>query len=54
MVNHIANYLLEKHDIYVPSDKFGIWIVPPLIVSNKELEFLVHAIEDTLQNVVGD
>lgn len=43
-----AEYLLEKHGIYIPSDKFGIWIVPPLVVSYEELDFITDAIDDTL------
>lgn len=48
IVTLMADYLLEEKNIYVPSDKFGIWIVPPLIVSYQEIDFLVEAIDDTL------
>ncbi len=48
IVNQIAQRLLDKHQIYVPSDKFGVWVVPPLIVTQEELDFLVQAIDETL------
>ena len=32
----------------MPSDKFGIWVVPPLVVTREELEFVVCAIDDAL------
>ena len=44
----MADYLLDTHDIYVPGDKFGLWIVPPLIVTQSELDMLVAAFDDTL------
>jgi taurine--2-oxoglutarate transaminase len=48
-VSKIAEYLLREKGVYVPADKFGIWIVPPLIVTQRELDFLVEAIDDALQ-----
>jgi taurine--2-oxoglutarate transaminase len=58
VVTEIARYLLEEKNIYIPADKFGIWIVPPLIVSEQELDFLVEAIDDALfiadKEVVAD
>lgn len=47
-VNKIADYLLREKNIYIPSDKFGIWIVPPLIVTESELDFIVDAIDQAL------
>lgn len=44
VVSRLADYLLEQKNIYVPSDKFGLWIVPPLIVTREEIDFLVEAI----------
>ncbi len=44
----IADYLLKKN-IYIPADKFGIWIVPPLIVKKEEIDFLVDSIDDALK-----
>ena len=52
IVSEIAEYLLQEKNIYIPADKFGIWIVPPLIVSQEEIDFLVGAIDDAL-TVVG-
>jgi taurine--2-oxoglutarate transaminase len=52
VVSEIAEYLLQEKNIYIPADKFGIWIVPPLIVSQEEIDFLVGAIDDAL-TVVG-
>jgi taurine--2-oxoglutarate transaminase len=48
-VSKIAEYLLREKNIYIPVDKFGIWIVPPLIVTREEIDFLVLAIDDALK-----
>lgn len=48
IVSDIADYLLEEKNVYVPSDKFGVWIVPPLITTEGELDFVVDAIDDAL------
>jgi taurine--2-oxoglutarate transaminase len=50
-VSKIADYLLREKSIYIPADKFGIWIVPPLIVTREEIDFLVEAIDDALKIV---
>jgi taurine--2-oxoglutarate transaminase len=50
-VSKIAEYLLREKNIYIPADKFGIWIVPPLIVTREEIDFLVEAIDDALKIV---
>lgn len=47
-VKTAAKYLLDEHDIYMPSDKFGLWIVPPLIVTREEMDWLTEAFDDTL------
>ncbi len=52
VVSDLAQYLMDKHHIYVPSDKFGVWVVPPLIVSKEELGFVVAAIDDALTQVL--
>jgi taurine--2-oxoglutarate transaminase len=48
IVSEIARILLEKHDIYIPTEKYGIWIVPPLVVSQEEVDFIVDAIDQSL------
>ncbi|UCH26851.1 MAG: aspartate aminotransferase family protein [Trueperaceae bacterium] len=48
VVTEIAGYLLKEKNVYVPGDKFGIWIVPPLIVSEAELDFVLEAIDGAL------
>lgn len=48
ILQEIAEYLLHERNVYVPADKFGIWIVPPLVVTRSEIDFLVDAIEDAL------
>jgi taurine---2-oxoglutarate transaminase len=48
VVAKIASYLLEEKNVYVPSDKFGIWVVPPLIVTTEEIDFFVQAIDEAL------
>jgi taurine--2-oxoglutarate transaminase len=44
----IAEYLLQEKKIDIPADKFGIWIIPPLIVTEAEIDFPVGAIDDAL------
>lgn len=48
IVSEIARILLEEHDIYIPTEKYGIWIVPPLVVSQEEVDFIVDAIDQSL------
>jgi len=48
IVKTVSDYLFHEKNIYVPSDKFGIWIVPPLIVNKEELRFIVEAIDESL------
>ena len=54
VITKIANYLLEKRNIYIPSDKWIIWIVPPLIATKEELDFVVDAIDDALKISDGE
>lgn len=49
VVTEIAEYLLREKNIYIPADKFGIWIVPPLIVKKEEIDFIVDSIDDALK-----
>ncbi|MCP4259233.1 MAG: aspartate aminotransferase family protein [Planctomycetes bacterium] len=49
VVTEISEYLLQKKNIYIPADKFGIWIVPPLIVKKEEIDFLVDSIDEALK-----
>jgi taurine--2-oxoglutarate transaminase len=51
MVSKVAEYLLREKNIYIPTDKFGIWIVPPLIVTKEEIDFIVEAIDEALKIV---
>ena len=48
IVKQVSDFLFRERQVYVPSDKFGLWIVPPLIVNEEEIEFLLAAIEDAL------
>ena len=48
VVKQVAEFLFREKNVYVPSDKFGVWIVPPLIVSRDEIEFVVSAIDEAL------
>lgn len=50
IVAEIASYLLAKHNIYTPSDKFGIWVVPPLVVTDEEIDWIADSIDDALSN----
>jgi taurine--2-oxoglutarate transaminase len=53
VVTDIAEFLLQKKDIYIPADKFGIWIVPPLIVTRQEMDYVVDAIDEALKLADG-
>lgn len=48
IVSQLSDFLLRERNIYVPSDKFGIWVVPPLIVTRDEINFLIEAIDAAL------
>ncbi len=48
LVASISKYLLDQHNIYTPSDKFGIWIVPPLVVTHEEMSWILDCIDDAL------
>jgi taurine--2-oxoglutarate transaminase len=48
IMQRIGRFLLEEQNIYVPGDKFGIWVVPPLIVSQDEIDWLVAGIDAAL------
>ncbi|HTZ78347.1 MAG TPA: aminotransferase class III-fold pyridoxal phosphate-dependent enzyme [Stellaceae bacterium] len=48
IVKDISEYLFRERDIYVPADKFGIWVVPPLVVTREELDWICAAIDDAL------
>jgi taurine---2-oxoglutarate transaminase len=48
IVKKVSDYLFRERDVYVPSDKFGLWIVPPLIVTDEEIDFLMDALEAAL------
>jgi taurine---2-oxoglutarate transaminase len=48
VMKRLANFLLKEKNVYVPSDKFGLWIVPPLIVTRDEIDFIVEAIDESL------
>ena len=49
VLTEIAEYLLREKNIYIPADKFGIWIIPPLIVQKQEVDFIVDAIDEALR-----
>ncbi len=46
VVQTVARHLLDKHNIYIPSDKFGVWVVPPLVVTREEIDWICDAIDD--------
>lgn len=53
IVKDVSDWLFRERDIYVPSDKFGLWIVPPLVVTREELDWLCAAIDDALSLADG-
>ncbi len=50
LVASLSRYLLDQHNIYTPGDKFGIWIVPPLVVTQEEMSWVLDCVEDALIN----
>jgi taurine---2-oxoglutarate transaminase len=48
IVKQLADFLLREKQIYVPTDKFGVWVVPPLIVTKDEIDFIVDGIDAAL------
>ena len=48
VMKEMARFLLEEKNIYVPGDKFGLWIVPPLVVTREEIDFLMEAFDEAL------
>ncbi len=48
-VKKLSEYLLNEEDIYVPGDKFGLWVVPPLVVSKEEIDWLVERLSRGLK-----
>lgn len=48
IITDLAHFLLEERNIYVPADKFGLWIVPPLVVTSKEISFLIEGLDAAL------
>jgi taurine--2-oxoglutarate transaminase len=48
VITEIARFLLEEKNIYLPGDKFGLWIVPPLVVTRDEIDLVVEAIDEAL------
>ncbi|KAB2850148.1 MAG: aminotransferase class III-fold pyridoxal phosphate-dependent enzyme [Hyphomicrobiaceae bacterium] len=49
IVKDVSDYLFREKNIYVPSDKFGVWVVPPLVVTKEEIDMIVAAIDDSLR-----
>jgi taurine--2-oxoglutarate transaminase len=47
-VRDIAAFLLNEKNIYVPGDKFGLWITPPLTVTKDEIDMLIEAFDEAL------
>jgi taurine---2-oxoglutarate transaminase len=47
-VKQLAEYLLKEKNIYVPGDKFGLWITPPLVVTKDEIDYLVKSFDESL------
>lgn len=51
IIKDISDFLLREKNVYVPSDKFGIWVVPPLIVTESEMDWFCEAIDEALDLV---
>jgi len=48
IVKEAAEFLFKEKHVYVPADKFGIWVVPPLIVTESEIDWFTEAIDEAL------
>lgn len=48
IITNLAHFLLKERNIYVPADKFGLWIVPPLVVTSGEIDFLIEGLDAAL------
>jgi taurine--2-oxoglutarate transaminase len=51
IVKDVSEFLFKEKHIYVPSDKFGIWVVPPLIVTEQEIDWFCAGIDEALDMV---
>jgi taurine---2-oxoglutarate transaminase len=51
IIREVSEFLFKEKDVYVPTDKFGIWVVPPLIVSESEMDWFTDAIDVALDFV---
>ncbi len=52
-IKAMAAWLLELKGIYMPGDKFGLWVVPPLVVTREELVWIVESLAEALEAVAG-
>lgn len=48
IVKEVSDFLFHERNVYVPSDKFGLWVVPPLIIDEDEMAFVLEALEAAL------
>ena len=48
IIKDVSEFLFKEKNIYVPSDKFGIWVVPPLIVTESEIDWFCEGIDEAL------
>ncbi|MBB55338.1 MAG: aspartate aminotransferase family protein [Magnetovibrio sp.] len=51
VIAEVSRFLFEERNIYVPSDKFGVWVVPPLVVTHSEIDWITEAIDEALLRV---
>ena len=51
VIAEVSRFLFEERIIYVPSDKFGVWVVPPLVVTHSEIDWITEAIDEALLRV---
>ena len=51
VIAEVSRFLFEERNIYVPSDKFGVWCIPPLVVTHSEIDWITEAIDEALLRV---
>lgn len=47
-VRELAAFMLHEKNIYIPADKFGVWITPPLITTKYQIDTLISALDEAL------
>jgi len=44
---------VERENVYVPGDRFSVWIVPPLVVAKPEIHFPICVVDGTIGSAIS-